>query len=370
MNTILTRSALKALNDSEFFNSLEKKKISPMLAHRFYNPNITSDSIKQQTNSHNYITYNGSSGSHKNDKWTFSKKKTIYYCNPKSWYLSEKLDGVRAIWNTNDFLTRNNNKIEVPIWLKDLMPKDKILDGELHCGKNTFEKINRLTSFKIPNDNLWKTITYSVFDYINIYDKKEPFSKRYQKYQIIVQKINEKWTKHRNKYKLRLPLKSPIESVVQTNLQDFSHAYQEYKKIIKNNGEGVILKNPNSIYEYKRTKNMLKWKPSLDGEAKIIGYVSGSNKFKNRLGKYKVQLLNDSSNNHNIIEFNLSGKLSHDLRKSYLFKNNQIIKEPSKDLNYPLIGDIITFSFMTKTKDGVPRQAIYERIRKRNNNAN
>ena len=51
--------------------------------------------------------------------------------DPKGWYMSEKLDGVRCFWDGKNLYSRNGNIFYPPDWFKDLLPKDLALDGEL-----------------------------------------------------------------------------------------------------------------------------------------------------------------------------------------------------------------------------------------------
>ena len=58
----------------------------------------------------------------------------------RGWWWSEKLDGIRAIWNGKNLVTRNNNIINCPSsWLSTL-PKDLAFDGELYIARGKFNK--------------------------------------------------------------------------------------------------------------------------------------------------------------------------------------------------------------------------------------
>ena len=41
---------------------------------------------------------------------------------PNGWFVSEKFDGYRAIWDGKDFRSRNNKIFEAPKWFKDWLP--------------------------------------------------------------------------------------------------------------------------------------------------------------------------------------------------------------------------------------------------------
>lgn len=50
--------------------------------------------------------------------------------DPKGWWLSEKLDGVRAYWDGHAFISRLGNTYVAPEWFAEGLP-DHPLDGEL-----------------------------------------------------------------------------------------------------------------------------------------------------------------------------------------------------------------------------------------------
>ena len=50
--------------------------------------------------------------------------------DPKGMWMSEKLDGVRALWDGQCFFTRNGNKLEAPNFVTAKLP-NTVLDGEL-----------------------------------------------------------------------------------------------------------------------------------------------------------------------------------------------------------------------------------------------
>ena len=53
------------------------------------------------------------------------------------WYMSEKLDGVRAYWNGRELLSRTGNRFAAPHWFTAGFPSFE-LDGELWIGRGRF----------------------------------------------------------------------------------------------------------------------------------------------------------------------------------------------------------------------------------------
>ena len=57
--------------------------------------------------------------------------------DPAGWWMSEKLDGVRAYWTGSKFLSRNGNEFKAPGWCCKNCPRAP-LDGELWIGRGAF----------------------------------------------------------------------------------------------------------------------------------------------------------------------------------------------------------------------------------------
>jgi DNA ligase-1 len=55
--------------------------------------------------------------------------------DPKGWYMSEKLDGVRCYWNGRTLYSRNKNIYSAPKFFTEGWPNSP-LDGELFLGRD------------------------------------------------------------------------------------------------------------------------------------------------------------------------------------------------------------------------------------------
>ena len=55
------------------------------------------------------------------------------------WWISEKLDGVRAYWTGSGFLSRQGNVFYAPDWFTSGLPQMP-LDGELWLGRKKFQR--------------------------------------------------------------------------------------------------------------------------------------------------------------------------------------------------------------------------------------
>jgi DNA ligase-1 len=103
--------------------------------------------------------------------------------------------------------------------------------------------------------------------------------------------------------------------------------------------EGVMLREPGSRYERKRSRSLLKVKSFGSSEAKITGHTEGTGKHRGRLGAYEV----------------VSVKSGPDgIKPGVRFKIGTGISDRERDR--PLrIGTVVTFTYQELTRAGVPR---------------
>lgn len=76
------------------------------------------------------------------------------------WWISEKLDGVRAYWNGNHFLSRLGNRYHAPDWFTESLP-DMPLDGELWIDRGAFQKTVSVVRRQDKSDH-WKEVRFVV----------------------------------------------------------------------------------------------------------------------------------------------------------------------------------------------------------------
>ena len=95
------------------------------------------------------------------------------------WLVSEKLDGVRAIWNGEKLRFRSGNLIHAPNWFTENFPA-QAMDGELWLGRGTFDRLSGIVRKKIPDERDWKQVRYMLFE---LPESSGTFSERVQKMQ-------------------------------------------------------------------------------------------------------------------------------------------------------------------------------------------
>ena len=59
--------------------------------------------------------------------------------DPTGWWMSEKLDGLRAYWDGEGFVSRLGNRFAAPPWFVEHLPANT-LDGELWLGRKLFQR--------------------------------------------------------------------------------------------------------------------------------------------------------------------------------------------------------------------------------------
>jgi predicted DNA-binding WGR domain protein len=81
------------------------------------------------------------------------------------WLVSEKYDGIRAVWQDGEFWTRAGNRIAVPASLKEGLPSTS-LDGELWLGfgNAAFNKVSGIVRSLNPSEAVWEGVQYLAFD--------------------------------------------------------------------------------------------------------------------------------------------------------------------------------------------------------------
>jgi DNA ligase-1 len=189
--------------------------------------------------------------------------------DPTGWWMSEKLDGVRAYWTGANIYSRAGNKFYAPSYFKEALPKGVELDGELWTKRDDFQKCVSIVKRQDYNDE-WKTLTYMVFDAPGL--KGKNFTERLEKLKEI---IGEK----------KSPYLSLHEHVVCESPEQLLEATD---RVIEKGGEGMMLRDPESMYEKKRSFALLKVKKFEDAEATVIGHEAGKGRLTGLVGALVV----------------------------------------------------------------------------------
>jgi DNA ligase-1 len=197
--------------------------------------------------------------------------------NKDTFVASRKLDGVRclAIIDNEGHVTlwsRQGNQFEtlqkVISEIEKLGMKDKVLDGEICLvdanGNEDFSSIMKQIRRK---DHTIDNPKYLIFDIIegSTFRSKlgnNPYSSRYTELNAYLYNAKEKGFNH-------------LEVVRQTTIADEAHYIEMMNQADQNGWEGLILRKADTVYEGKRSKNMLKCKSFKDAEYKVIDLEFG-----------------------------------------------------------------------------------------------
>ena len=142
------------------------------------------------------------------------------------------------------------------------------LDGELWLGRQAFQSMGVVRRLK-PDPKEWIPVIYIVYDLPN---HKGTFHERIIRLQEIVEETKERWNELKKEYPIEFQIDCPLQFAEQVTVESEEHMKEMYNDIINHGGEGIILKDPKSYYEGKRSKYMLKFKPSFEEESVIVGY--------------------------------------------------------------------------------------------------
>jgi DNA ligase-1 len=283
------------------------------------------------------------------------KKTIIKKCNnqpPVNWWASEKWDGIRAIWDGEKFVSRGSGRGKpkvfsyVPDEFLKYLPKDYALDGEIWVSRNNFNKVSAISNL-IPGgkysrkeiDAIWfgkNPVVYKLYDIPSMTNA--PFRERYSKLVELVKEIKDKYPD------------APLSVTEQIPIKSEEHLDQLYRKLTSSGAEGVIIKDPDCLYETKRSKHMLKYKIHKDAEGVVIGHQNGTGRLDGTLGSLEIEVLDPNGKPTGITTFVGTGFT--DIERT-LDENNKY---------YIPKGTIISFKYMEMTKDSV-RHPVFRGIR-------
>jgi DNA ligase-1 len=234
------------------------------------------------------------------------------------WLMSEKLDGVRAYWDGEQFVSRLGNRYHAPAWFTAGLPKFP-LDGELWLDRKAFQRTVSIVRRQDQSD-AWREIKFLVFDAPG---HGGAFEERVQHYHAFI-------ARERPAYAQALP-HEPCRGV--------DHLRSELERVEALGGEGLMLRRPGSAYEVGRSHSLLKVKSFFDAEARVIGHQDGAGRHRGRLGALLVELQDGT-------RFAVGSGLSDAERGAP-----------------PPVGSIITFRYQELSDGGVPRFPTYVGVR-------
>lgn len=239
--------------------------------------------------------------------------------DPAAYLVSEKYDGVRAIWDGKSLRFRSGRAVNAPDWFIAKLPSEK-LDGELWLARGAFERLSGYVRKSSPLDEDWQQIKYMVFE---LPGGTGTFADRVARIREIVD--NAKWPQ--------------LVAVEQFRVVDRAALKRKLDQVVNGGAEGLMLHLADATYVTGRSDVLLKLKRLQDTEAKVVEHLPGKGKYVGQMGALRLEMPDGR-------RFNIGTGFSDATRK-----------KP------PLIGTIITYTYRGLTNKGTPRFASYLRVR-------
>lgn len=239
--------------------------------------------------------------------------------NPADYLVSEKLDGVRAIWDGQTLRFRSGQRINAPAWFIKKLPAHA-LDGELWMGRGNFDRVSGATRRLEPAEAEWREITYQVYE---LPEGAGSFTDRLNVLNASLAQIDAPW----------------VCVLAQFKVADDQALQLKLQQIARSGGEGLMLHRADAAWQTGRSDILLKLKKQMDAEAKVIGYLPGKGKYQGMVGALLVEMPDGK-------RFQLGTG----------FNDEQRITPPG-------IGSTVTYRYRDLTPQGLPRFANFLRVR-------
>lgn len=230
-------------------------------------------------------------------------------------WISEKLDGVRAFWDGKQLRSRSGQWIKLPDSLLKQLPAFA-LDGELWAGRGQFQQV--MQALQSSGTELWQGIRLMVFD-----APQQPGT----------------FTERLQFLKQQLPQTAFVQLLPQQQLQTKTQLDELLQQVVAQGGEGLMLHHTKALYQSGRVSHLQKLKLTEDAEARVVAHLPGKGQFSGMLGALLVELPDGR-------RFKLGSGFTVEERQ-----------------NPPEIGRLVTFQYQGLTHKGTPRFAVFVRER-------
>jgi DNA ligase-1 len=193
----------------------------------------------------------------------FPNEAVSYDVVTKPFMASTKLDGVRCIFKNGEMLSRSFKPIESKqlnqrfAHMKLLsMTTGLIYDGELYSHELNFQELMHFVRTEdLKDEALPESIEFNFFDAVDMQNLQLTAKERLELYK-----------------DLKL---THVKVIEQRTISTPEEARAMFKEVTDNGYEGLILKNPDSLYKFGRVTSKsgdgYKFKPYVTYDAKIIG---------------------------------------------------------------------------------------------------
>lgn len=242
------------------------------------------------------------------------------------WVMSEKLDGVRGVWDGKQLLSRGGKVLHAPPWFIRGFPPFA-LDGELWTRRGDFENIVSIVRRKTP-DNRWTQVRYHVFEV------PRQSGRLLERLAVLADYLREHSDDDPGD-----DLNDRLKIIPQTNINAASQLTEFLAEVSAGGGEGVVVRDPDSPYQTGRLSTALKVKKYLDAECVVRKILPGKGKYTGKMGALQCRMAD--------------GRL---IKIGSGFADKTRAQPPP-------VGGVITFKYYGLTKKGNPRFPVYLRRR-------
>ena len=230
------------------------------------------------------------------------------YVDPTGWWLSEKLDGVRAVWTGEVLRSRNGNRFHAPAWFTNALPSGTWLDGELWLGRGRFQETAGIVRKATPVDAEWHALRFHVFDAPKA---PEPFEQRLAVCSSILRGC-------------------PVARVVpHWACKGRDHLAAELQAVLASGAEGLCLRRADSAYREGRSPDLRRLKGAETEEAAFVGLQGNA-----LLCRWQG------------LDVRLGGGLAESFKR-----------------RPPHVGARVTFRFKGRFDSGLPREPVFVSVR-------
>ncbi|MFU2486304.1 DNA ligase [Thauera sp. WH-1] len=189
--------------------------------------------------------------------------------DPAAYWVSEKLDGVRAIWDGQRLRFRSGRELVAPAWFVAALPATA-LDGELWLGRRRFDELSGLIRREDPRDPAWRELRYMLFDQPQA---SGDFSARLHALRSTVATAGVPW----------------LQMVAQQRVPDRAALQRLLDDTVAGGGEGLMLHRADAHWQPGRSDALLKLTPWADAEARVVGYIPGKGRLQGKVGALLVE---------------------------------------------------------------------------------
>ncbi|MFM2348906.1 MAG: hypothetical protein RL654_3659 [Pseudomonadota bacterium] len=192
--------------------------------------------------------------------------------DPAGHLVSEKYDGVRAVWDGRALRTRHGQIIHAPTAFLAQLPAGQPLDGELWLGREHghFDAVSALVRRRRPLAADWAQVAYLVFELPRGGGR---FDERTARLATIV--AQQGWPQ--------------LVAVEQRRIDSREALRAWLDQVVAAGGEGLVLHRADAPFVAGRTDWLLKLKPVQEDEAVVIGHTPGEGRLSGLMGALQVR---------------------------------------------------------------------------------